>query len=123
MANRYLFLDLEDVTRIDRLTRKLHQAERHPANPVLRGESPWERSVSLYGTVLDDPETGRLRMWYLTGPSKEKSTEDMVMVRGRKCLGNITLLGYAESEDGIEWEKPVLGQLDFEGSKENNHVS
>ena len=29
---------------------------------------------------------------------------------------------YAVSEDGFNWEKPSLGQVDFEGSKENNIV-
>ena len=30
--------------------------------------------------------------------------------------------GYAESTDGINWEKPELGIIDFEGSKTNNLV-
>ena len=47
----------------------MHQPKRHPANPVLRGEHPWEQRASLYGTVLYDPEEKQFRMWYLTGPS------------------------------------------------------
>jgi len=118
MQHRRLFLDLHDITRMERLTRRLHQPERHPENPVLRGEHPWERLASLYGTVLFDEEQQRFRMWYLTGPR----SDEMVMVRGRRALGNITLLGYATSADGVHWEKPSLGQLDFEGSTDNNLI-
>jgi len=118
MSHRHLFLDLQDVTRIENLHRRVHQPKRHPANPVLKGENPWEQMASLYGTVLYDPEQERFRMWYLTGPS----ASGFVRARGRKALGNITLLGYATSKDGIHWEKPVLGQLDIEGSTENNLI-
>ena len=118
MQYRQLFLDLHNITRMERLTRRLHQPVRHPENPVLCGEHPWERFASLYGTVMYDEELERFRMWYLTGPS----SSDMVSVRGRECLGNITLLGHATSTDGLHWEKPSLGQLDFEGSTDNNLI-
>ena len=68
MEHRYLFLDLHHITRIERLYRRMHQPQRHPDNPVLRGENPWESVASLYGTVLYDPENSLFKMWYLTGP-------------------------------------------------------
>lgn len=52
MEPRHLFLDLHDLTRIERLHRRVHQPQRHPQNPILRGENPWEAVASLYGTVL-----------------------------------------------------------------------
>lgn len=55
MEPRHLFLDLHDLTRIERLHRRVHQPQRHPQNPILRGENPWEAVASLYGTVLYDP--------------------------------------------------------------------
>src|SRR5262245_54245017 len=30
---------------------------------------------------------------------------------------------YAESTDGVHWQKPSLGRIEFEGSKQNNIVS
>jgi hypothetical protein len=74
--------------------------------------------ASLYGTVLRDPSDGRFKMWYLTGPY----ADGMIEVRGRQALGNITLLGYATSEDGVSWDKPVLNQLDVAGSPANNLI-
>ena len=60
------------------------------------GANPWEKMASLYGTVLRDPSDGLFKMWYLTGPY----ADGMIEVRGRQALGNITLLGYATSQDG-----------------------
>ncbi|MBI1928880.1 hypothetical protein HYR99_32125 [Candidatus Poribacteria bacterium] len=118
MQHRYLFLDLHHITRIEGLYRRMHQPRRHPENPILRGENPWETVASLYGTVLYDPQDSLFKMWYLTGPYADR----MVEVRRRKALGNITLLAYATSIDGVHWEKPVLNQVDFAGSTANNLV-
>lgn len=118
MEYRRLFLDLREVTRLERVHRQLHQPVRHPANPVLRAEHPWEDRVSLYGTVRREPADGLFRMWYLTGPARE----GFVQVRRRRALANITLLGYAESDDGVHWRKPWLHQLDYEGSTANNLI-
>ena len=118
MRHRYLFLDLEHVTRTDRLYRRMHQPQRHPGNPILKGENPWEAMASLYGTVLQDPEDNLFKMWYLTGPY----VDGMIQVRQRRALGNITLLAYATSTDGVHWHKPILDQLDIDGSRQNNLI-
>ncbi|MDE0318072.1 MAG: hypothetical protein OXM61_24590 [Candidatus Poribacteria bacterium] len=118
MEHRYLFLDMHHITRIEGLYRRMHQPQRHPENPILRGENPWESVASLYGTVLYDPQDSLFKMWYLTGPY----VDGMVEVRQRKALGNITLLAYATSIDGVHWEKPILNQVDFEGSTANNLI-
>ena len=118
MEHRYLFLDLHHITRIEGLYRRMHQPQRHPDNPILRGENPWESVASLYGTVLYDPQDSRFKMWYLTGPY----VDGMVQIRQRNALGNITLLAYATSTDGVHWEKPILDQVNFAGSTANNLV-
>ena len=41
MKNRCLFLNLDHITRMDRLYRRVHQPQRHP-------ESPWE-TVAPHG--------------------------------------------------------------------------
>ncbi len=118
MEHRYLFLDLHHITRIEGLYRQMHQPKRHPENPILRGENPWESVASLYGTVLYNPQDSLFKMWYLTGPY----VDGMVEVRQRQALGNITLLAYATSTDGVHWEKPILNQVDFAGSTANNLI-
>lgn len=71
---------------------------------VMRADKPWEdRFIAFYLTVIDI--NGLLRMWYTC--------------RDKEGQGNIA---YAESHDGLTWEKPDLGIVDYKGSKKNNLV-
>ena len=79
-------------------------------NPAVRAEQPavvadrpWEAGGASQPSVAACAD-GRHRMWYY-------STE------GR---GGSQLLCYAESADGVEWEKPDLGVCEYEGSTKNN---
>lgn len=105
---KQLFVDDVLIHSLAGLTRTLHPVEKHPANPLIVADKPWEKCVLLYGGVCRDPAMGnRFRMWYL--------------IWG-KHYGLPTFIGYAESEDGFNWAKPNLGLHDFEGSKANNIV-
>src|SRR5262249_664459 len=72
--------------------------------PVVRKDKPWERNLGAYVSLhfLD----GKYRLWYDTKPPS----------------GGPDLLCYAESSDGIAWEKPSLGLVEFQGNKANNIV-
>jgi hypothetical protein len=102
---RRLFLDAWVVEEQQGLTRAFHAAEKHPGNPVLKGEKPWETIPAaitgpyVYGTVAWEGD--RLRMWY------------QVLTKGNH-------VACAESHDGIHWTKPNLGIVEFNGSKANN---
>ena len=76
----------------------------HP-NPVLLPSNYADGGgVSIYGSVLDDG--GRLRLWYQAWPRDWDG-------------GNAHLVGYAESDDGIAWRKPVLGLVEHGGEPNN----
>jgi hypothetical protein len=83
-----------------------------PANPVVvhRGEpgEPDNVSVRFYGTAIQIGD--EVRMWYL-------GRGDKVELKGAKS-GLRPL--YAVSKDGINWEKPKLGLIEYNGSKQNN---
>lgn len=80
------------------------QPQIHP-EPVLGPSSFVDGGgTSLYGAVLN--EGGRLRMWYQAWPRDWNGM-------------NVDLVGYAESDDGIEWEKPTLGLVDYGGTDNN----
>ena len=70
-------------------------------------KAPDQAAVKIYGTVLFDE--GRFRMWYY---ALHYGSEPSDLKQGPVC--------YAESEDGIHWVKPNLGQLEFKGSRDNN---
>jgi len=99
-----LFVDDLLVADKGGITRHAHECEKMAA-PVLASERPWEQDgidqrIYTYGTVLRDPDTDSLRMWY--------NRNHLVMV--------------AASQDGIDWQRPELGLVDFAGSKQNNIV-
>jgi hypothetical protein len=80
-----------------------------PHNHVLdRGgpEAPDHLDLKFYGTVIRIGD--ELRMWYIG------QGDDGGEIGKRIC--------YAVSQDGISWEKPELGLVEFRGSKKNNLV-
>lgn len=103
LTKSQLFLDDTWIGSSLWTTRQWHQPCKFP-HPVLAVDRDWERwCPALYGSVLY--WRGRFRMWYCTW--------SMLSAR-RAC--------YAESADGVTWEKPSLGVCTFQGSKDNNIV-
>lgn len=105
---RQLFADDLLVESMKGLHRKLNPVKKHPKNPLVVSDQPWEGVVRLR-SVIKDPTTNKFRMWYLSwGKSTSKPSYN--------C--------YAESDDGIRWTKPKLGILEALGSpqKDNNCV-
>jgi len=73
--------------------RVLHQPTKHPANPLITGDDP----SHLWVLREDD---GRFRMWYQANAKNPP---------GSKLKGNYSIsVAYAESKDGVHWEKPAL---------------
>jgi hypothetical protein len=99
---RHLFLDPAFVQQSEKVA--LHVNPPQQREIVIRADKPWEQlMISFYLTVLD--EGGKLRMWYIC--------------RDKKNQPNVA---YAESADGVNWIKPNLGIVEYEGSKDNNLV-
>ena len=95
-TTKQLFLDDYLIASQSNLSRQIHPARKHPTNPVLEPTEPWERgSAILYGSVIRDGD--KHRMWYYAG-------------------GNVA---YAESADGLRWQKPRLGVIVHEGRDTN----
>lgn len=91
----------------------LVQATKYPGNPVLRRGpegAPDHGHAALYGTVIKDGDT--FKMWYLGMFETE--------IKGGQAPGNWRPMCYAESKDGINWIKPELGLVEFNGNKKNN---
>ena len=99
---RQLFVDdfLIEETSLERV---FHHAEYHPANPILRPTTPWEKydeyaertktrsnpaAMPFSDGVFYDPQDRLFKMWYMGGYSQNT------------CI--------ALSHDGIAWEKPTL---------------
>jgi hypothetical protein len=91
--------------------------EKHKENPIIRMGKPGKpdsKAVAYYGTVIKVGD--QLRMWYIGAPEVYDTRAGGWPGWG---LGRVC---YAVSKDGIQWEKPALGLVEFEGSKQNNLV-
>ena len=104
-----LFLDDHLVVTRTNLKREIERPTKHPANPLIVQDLPWERRlIATYGTVLYDEVSCRFRCWYTAGEYKDgipDNPEHPITAEYFIC--------YAESEDGIHWEKPLVGQRKF----------
>ena len=95
-AARQLFLDDHLIASMSRVKRTVESAQKFPGNPVLWPAEGWEPPMAtVYGSVIRDG--AKFKMWYKSG------------------LG----VGYAESDDGIQWRKPRLDLTLVDGERSN----
>lgn len=106
-TERELFLDDYRIESAHDVERVVHPGEKRE-QPVLRPDRPWEDSSYAYGSVyvID----GLYRMWYTCYNDQAPNYH----------------LCYAESEDGLTWDKPVgrstvsgVGYKDIPASETN----
>src|SRR5881409_645050 len=123
-GTRQLFIDDAVVAEMHGASRIFHQPRKHPGNPVLSGERPWEGKMVEVGTVLYDEEERIFKMWYgalemhYEMPPRPFDQYDNLL-RASKYRETFRPC-YATSKDGIHWDRPELGFVEFEGSKRNN---
>jgi hypothetical protein len=104
----HLFVDDAEIASVENLNRVVNRPKKHP-QPVLVADRPWEGDrAQAWGSVIQEPD-GLLRMWYFGFNTERRPGE---LDRGGYC--------YAESRDGIRWEKPELDLVEFRGSRKNN---
>ena len=99
---RILFLEPKEIDDMDNVQLRVNSPE--DQRIILSADRPWENMfIAFYLTVIE--EDGKLRMWYTC--------------RDAERYGGVA---YAESTDGVHWEKPDLGIVEYKGSKHNNLV-
>lgn len=99
-----LFVDDYLVASKTGVLRQYHPFTKYAGNPVMTADKPWEgENIYVYGTALPGATGTGYRLWYHALPGD---------VKYRLC--------YAESADGVHWEKPNLGIVEYSGSKDNN---
>ncbi len=81
-----------------------------PREEALVTDQPWEGNMCGYVTVFQDED--RCRMYYHTGRFNPEG--------GEFSAGFV--IAYAESADGLHWNKPQLGLYEHDDSKQNNIV-
>ena len=101
-GQRQLFLDDQGIKRIENLTRTMHQPEKKGA--VVRPTSPSETVYQTRCAPAWDPVAKRWKILIINS-------------------GDYSGTAYAQSTDGLHWTKPNLGQVEVNGSRENNYIT
>jgi len=122
-SERQYFFDDAMVETLVNTARRLNPAEKLEQNPVLRRDKPWEGSDLRLSWVIFDQQLGKFRMRYSTGEFRSggRNEKGEVIVQGEGDeLAARRVVCEAISADGIHWEKPELGLVEFNGSRANN---
>ena len=121
-SHKELFIDEATIASMKNV-RLTMNAPYQDHEPVFLPEAPWEYRIHPYATVMREGDI--FRLWYLayewdppagvelpvTGTA-EDGARFWEHTRGRLC--------YAESTDGVHWERPDLGLVPYCGSGDNN---
>lgn len=89
-------------------------------NPVLpRGPkgSVDQFGVQFYGSIIYHED--KYKMWYIA--MDDESLPRILNSKTQKDYSGLRI-AYAESMDGIHWQKPNLGLVEYKGNKDNNLV-
>ena len=120
------FIDNHIIDSVTCLKREVHQPEKCQANPLVAKDKPWE--INLYLTcntwnVLWDPEEEKFKCWYedwgLDFEARRKLIKEVPFWLSPRVSQYRTL--YAESQDGLRWEKPKLNAVN--GHPDTNIVA
>jgi hypothetical protein len=111
-SRRELMVDDFLIDRMEDVELRLQHPE--PRETVMRFDRPWEGSGCGYVTVFE--HGGRYRMYY-------KAWDLPVSDEGVESVNSALLqICYAESSDGMHWERPEVGLFEHDGSTANNIV-
>ncbi|MBK9166576.1 MAG: hypothetical protein IPM24_03830 [Bryobacterales bacterium] len=107
-SRRELLIDQHLVERFSGGARlRLHRPERREIAIV--HDQPWEGAGTGYHTIFRDGDV--YRMYYKSWAHTYNSKTVHPLV-----------IAYAESRDGIQWHKPELGIVSYNGSRKNNII-
>ena len=134
-GDKQLFIDHRFIESSENINLVVNPPVKRPG-PVLRCDKPWDAlSLGWYSIVEDE---GVYKMWYYGADRDPRRTivageqapvshmSAHVVPAGSSQMtrpppGKLRLC-YAVSQDGLTWEKPNLGLVEFQGSTDNNIV-
>ncbi len=106
-----LLVDDHDILYRSGTHRRIRPLRKYSQNPVLAGRvKPWETAIA-WNTVYREQETGIYKVWYQAFSGKEARE------RTKGCV-----VCYAESKDGVQWDRPSLNLFSYNGVADTNIV-
>ena len=129
---KYLVLDSRIIESTKNAKLILGQITKHESNPLFVEDQPWEpRYDNMYPNVIYDEEENLYKCWYCPFIVDQRTTEtnpdrrkpSLTPYMNARPAGREEAMLYATSADGINWTKPNLGIVNFNGNSNNNIVS
>ena len=123
-SQKQLFLDDYLIESMTQAKQGVNPAVKVANNPIIRSERPWEGNHVMLSSVVFDDAEGLFKLWYTArnlqaDPEMRPGGATGIAIGGED---DPPVMCLATSEDGIHWERPVLGLVEYAGSKENNIV-
>lgn len=116
-TGHFLFADERIIAETRNVQLKINSCKKLDS-PVIIPEKPWETErVYTYGSAYKNPRSNNYTMWYMSRMHAGADKKD------KRLTDTPDLVLYAESSDGVHWEKPELGLYEFDGSNRNNIVA
>ena len=103
-SNKQLFIDRRFIEKSERIKLNVNPPVKRPG-AVLESDKPWDAFNLIYYSIAKDGDV--YKMWYQAYDDDQWG-------------GGTSRMCYAVSQDGLHWEKPNLGLVEYKGSKENN---
>lgn len=116
-TRRQLFIDNDVIAVVKNVTRRQHTPKKHPQNPLIRRDKPWEGNTYFRSSTFNvtwDQADARFKCWYqdfYTYGAIDKTKFGLQTLRAR--------VYYAHSDDGLNWVKPALGKHKVDGHDTN----
>jgi hypothetical protein len=129
---KYLVLDSRIIESTKNAKLTLGQITKNKSNPLFVEDQSWEpRYDNMYPNVIYDKEENLYKCWYCpfivdqrtTETVPEKRNPSLTPYMSARPAGREEAMLYATSADGINWTKPNLGIVNFNGNSNNNIVS
>jgi len=122
-----LFFDNYIIEMVNYVTRTMHSPSKLGENPILKKDQPWEKVLLIRTSTWNvhwDEKENLYKCWYMdlgwdfeAFMGRNSSMHGKVPPGLHESSDHRTL--YAESEDGIHWQKPELDYRRIDGQKTN----
>lgn len=125
-SKRYLLVDRRLIANTQNLKFTVRPGEKSSSNPLFVEDRPWEvRYDNMYPNVDYDADRRLFRCWYspfiVDDVTSNTSAERRKTIAYKPAHREVGIC-YAESIDGVIWQKPDLGLTEFKGTRTNNIV-
>jgi len=109
------FIDDLLIESVENIRRTFHSPDKVGEEPVVKKDRPWEHMPYFSCNTLQvirDPEDNLFKLWYCDWDKPSVKPGDFASPGCFRML-------YAQSEDGLHWDKPALGLETIDGHDTN----